>query len=78
MVKTLSWITVLIGLVAGPYFAPLFDLSERVQNISPYTHLPFMPEEITTTPLVVLMVIAVGLTIIGLVSFNKRNLYLKT
>jgi ABC-2 type transport system permease protein len=43
-------------------------------NLSPFSHIPALPaDELTVTPLVVLALLAVVLTAIGLIGFQRRD-----
>lgn len=44
-------------------------------NLSPYSHIPALPaDELAVTPLVVLALLAVALTAIGLIGFQRRDI----
>lgn len=52
----------------------LLKLPEWVQNVSPFTHTPAAPAaSLDLQPLVILLAIAVGLLVIGLVGFRRRD-----
>jgi ABC-2 type transport system permease protein len=69
----LSWIGLALSLIAGPMFGPMLDLPKEVMNISPYSHIPMNISEVTAGPVVILIIIALGLTTIGFISFKRRN-----
>lgn len=55
-------------------FADLLKLPQAIKDISPFTHTPTAPAEaITFLPLALLSVVAVGLTVLGLVWFRQRD-----
>lgn len=74
--RSLSWIVVFVSLFVGPFFGPMLDLPEGIQNLSPFSHIPTSPAEVAWGTLVILIVIGLGLGAVGLTSFNKRNLSL--
>ncbi|MBA8822721.1 ABC-2 type transport system permease protein [Saccharopolyspora lacisalsi] len=64
----------LAGVVFVGTFGPLLRLPEWVSNLSPFAHTPRLPgAEFTTTPLVVLTVLAVGLMVVGTTAFSRRD-----
>ncbi len=70
----IGWSALGISLVMGQLGA-LFDLPQWVLNISPFTHVPAFPaEELEWLPPVLLLVVAAGLTTIGLVALRRRDL----
>lgn len=57
------------------YFGGLFQLSDWLGKLSPFGFIPQVPvEELTFLPLFLLTVIALLLTAIGFVGFNKRDI----
>ncbi|MFD1738404.1 ABC transporter permease [Bacillus salitolerans] len=57
------------------YLGGLFQFSDWIGNISPFGHVPQTPiEDFSFTPLLLLSMIAIVLTIIGIIGFNKRDI----
>jgi ABC-2 type transport system permease protein len=53
----------------------VLDLPGWVNGLSPFEHVPLLPSaELDVVPLVVLTIVAVGLTAAGLVGFRRRDL----
>jgi ABC-2 type transport system permease protein len=54
---------------------PLLKLKQWAMDISPFTHVPKLPgAAMRTMPVVWLVVVAAGLTAIGLVGFRRRDI----
>ncbi|WP_026582008.1 ABC transporter permease [Bacillus sp. J33] len=57
------------------YLGGLFQFSDWIGNISPYGHVPQTTiEEFSFMPLLLLSILAVVLTVIGFIGFNKRDI----
>ncbi len=57
------------------YMGGLFQLSDWYGNLSPFGHIPKLPiEELTWTPLLVLVGVAMIVTIVGFIGYNRRDL----
>ena len=57
------------------YLGGLFQFSDWVGNISPYGHVPQTPiEDFSLLPLILLSIVAMMLTVIGVIGFNKRDI----
>ncbi|MFJ2397136.1 ABC transporter permease [Streptomyces sp. NPDC087843] len=57
------------------WIGPALDVPQGLMDLSPYGHLPKLPGgEMTWTPVLVLTVIAVGLTAAGLTALRRRDL----
>ncbi len=70
----ITWFALATALVMGQLGA-LFDLPQWLLNVSPFTHVPRVPAEaFTTTPVVWLTVVAVGLGALGFAAFRHRDL----
>jgi len=70
----LSWTAFAVCLLLSQLGA-LLGLPEAVQNLSPFTHLPQVPvAEVTATPLIALLAVAVALTATGIALFRRRDL----
>ncbi len=70
----LVWAALIISMLTGPFFGPALDLPQWVQNISPFTHTPSVTEPITAAPIILLLLIAAVFTLVGLVSFCRRDI----
>jgi polyether ionophore transport system permease protein len=69
----LAWVALAICLLVG-LVAPALNLDQWVLDISPFTHLPRLPAaEVTATPLVWLVAIAVVVGVAGLAGFRRRD-----
>lgn len=72
----LGWGGLVASFVMGQLGA-LFELPQALLNVSPFTHTPAVPaEDLSGTPLVALLVVAVGLTVVGVATFRRRDLVL--
>ncbi|GAC68293.1 ABC transporter permease [Gordonia soli] len=68
-----GWLVVLGALLLGP-LAGMFQLPQWVRDISPFTHTPTVPlEPVRGTPLIVMLVVAVGLIAVGRAAFDRRD-----
>ena len=57
------------------YFGRLFNMPEIALELSPFGNIPQLPvEKFTVLPLVVLCLIAIGLTVIGVWGFERRDI----
>ena len=69
-----GWVALVVFLVLGT-IGSLFDLPQRVVDLSPFTHVPRLPgAAVQVTPEVVLLVLAVALTGGGLAALRRRDL----
>lgn len=69
-----AWVGVVLAFVVG-WLGSVLDLPTAVVNLSPYSHLPDVPvQHVTPTPLVVLTLLAAGLTALGVIGFRRRDL----
>ncbi len=69
----LGWV-ILVGFLLLGELGPLFGLSPRVMDISPFSHIPRLPGGgLTATPLLWLTAAAALLIVIGLVGFRRRD-----
>ncbi|WP_433007596.1 ABC transporter permease [Kribbella sp. CA-294648] len=72
-VVTVAWGLFGAFLLIGQ-FGPIFDLPQGVMDVSPYAHTPRLPGgELSATPVVVLAAIALGLLLVGSISFRRRD-----
>jgi ABC-2 type transport system permease protein len=72
-----AWALLGFALIVG-FFGPLMNLPQWVFNISPFEHVSRFPlEEPTWAPLVVLTIVAAGLTALGRYGFAKRDVEAK-
>lgn len=70
----LAWAAVALAFVVG-WLGPVLDLPAAVNGLSPFHHTPSVPvEDLAAPPLVVLTLIAAGLTALGVVGFRRRDL----
>jgi ABC-2 type transport system permease protein len=70
----LAW-ALLVYAIFIVYLGGLLDLPGWMLDISPYTHVPRMPvEDFTVRPLLILTVLASGLTVLGFVGFRRRDI----
>ena len=54
---------------------PLLDLPQAVLNLSPFTHIPAVPAaDVTVLPLVALVIVGIGLLVVGVAAFRRRDL----
>ena len=67
----------LISIGLGPIFGPMFNVDEKVLNISVFTHLPTLLDEKNIMMYVTFGLIIIISLIIGTKSYQKRNLELK-
>lgn len=74
--RAVSGAVVLLGIMTGPFFGPLMGLPESVRKISPFTHVPAVPSDVSVATAAKLSVLAALLITIGLKAFNQRDLSL--
>ncbi|MGZ4684244.1 MAG: ABC transporter permease [Oryzihumus sp.] len=69
-----SW-ALLVGFLLVGELGPLFQLDQRVMDVSPFAHTPRLPGgAFTATPLAWLTVVGVALVVLGLEAFRRRDL----
>ncbi|ADH97826.1 ABC transporter permease [Salisediminibacterium selenitireducens] len=73
---TLSWLAVFASILAGPFFGAILELPEWVLNVSPFSHVAIMPEEVSAFSLAMLLVTGLILLILGVTGFQRRSLTL--
>ncbi|SEG68942.1 ABC-2 type transport system permease protein [Thermomonospora echinospora] len=72
----LSW-TALIGCLFTSQLGPVLELPQAVMNISPFTHVPYLPvADPAATPMVVLTAVGAALIAMGIGAFRNRDLAL--
>jgi ABC-2 type transport system permease protein len=72
-----SWTLFVAFLVVGPMFGPGLGLPARVQDLSPFTHVPKVPAvDPAVGPLVALAAVCLALGVAGLVALRRRDLVL--
>jgi ABC-2 type transport system permease protein len=70
----LAWAAVAVSAVAG-LLAETLNLPQWARNVSPFEHVPAMPAaSFELLPTVLLMTFAVGLTLLGIVAMNRRDI----
>lgn len=70
----LGWFYLLFSFLTI-YLGDLLELPAFIMGISPFTHVPELPNEsFTLLPLVILSLISVLLSMIGLYGFNRRDI----
>ncbi|MBA9001637.1 ABC transporter permease [Thermomonospora cellulosilytica] len=70
----LSW-SVLVACLLISQLGPILELPQAVMNVSPFTHVPFLPvADPSATPLVALLAVAAALTAGGVAAFRRRDL----
>jgi ABC-2 type transport system permease protein len=70
----LGWGALVVFLLIGE-LGPLFDLDQRVMNLSPFAHSPKLPgADPDLSPLIWLTLIAVALAVAGIEAFRRRDL----
>lgn len=69
-----AWVF-LVGFLLLGEFGSLFELNQRVMDISPYAHVPRLPGgEMSVSPLIWLAAIAVALLAAGVAGFRRRDI----
>lgn len=72
--STAAWAVLGAFLLLGE-FGGLFKLNQRVLDVSPFTHTPRLPgADVTATPIVALLLVAVVLTAAGLIGLRRRDI----
>jgi ABC-2 type transport system permease protein len=70
----LPWVVLGVCFVIG-MFGQLLDLPAWIQDLSPFQHVPPYPAaDLRALPLTLLVVVAAGLTGLGLAGFRRRDL----
>lgn len=70
----IGWVALVLFLLLGE-FGPLFELPQRVMDVSPFAHVPQLPgESLHATPIVALLSVAVVLTGAGLAGLRRRDI----
>jgi polyether ionophore transport system permease protein len=71
---TAAW-AVLVGCLLLGQLGDILGLPRVVMDVSPFAHSPQAPaEDITAAPLVVLAAVALGLVVVGMEAFRRRDL----
>jgi len=69
----LAWAVLVFFLLLGE-FGELLNLNQAVMDLSPFTHLPKLPGgAFTSTPLIVMALVAAVLVVVGLLEFRRRD-----
>jgi ABC-2 type transport system permease protein len=70
----LGWGAVVLSFVMGQLGA-LFELPQWLLNVSPFTHTPGVPaDDVTLAPILILLAVAAGLTVVGFLAMRRRDL----
>lgn len=70
----LAWVAVAVSAVAG-LLGDTMNLPQWARNLSPFEHVPAMPAaDFEPLPMAMLMLVAVGSTLVGLVGFGRRDI----
>lgn len=71
----LTWLYLLYSFIVV-YLGGLLQFPEWMANLSPFGHVPQIPvEDMDFMKVMVLTVIAVVITIIGFIAYNKRDIH---
>lgn len=69
-----AWLAVAVSAVTG-LLAETLDLPQWTRNLSPFEHVPAMPAaDFSVAPVAVLLLVAVGLTLLGLAGMYRRDI----
>jgi ABC-2 type transport system permease protein len=70
----LAWAALVVSLLLGQ-LGRILQFPQWALNLSPYSHVPALPvAELDYTPLVILTVIALALTVVGFFGLRRRDL----
>lgn len=70
----LSW-GALLGVVVIELLGELLQIGQSIQDVSPFTHVPkVLVSEFSAIPLILLIVVALVLTVMGLIGFQRRSI----
>jgi len=71
---TLAWLGLFYAFMML-LFAGLFEFPDWIAGLSPFGHVPNLPAaEVSFLPLALLALIALGLSILGLAGFQRRDI----
>jgi ABC-2 type transport system permease protein len=57
------------------YFGNIFQFPDWVGKLSPFGYIPELPvDEMEWTPVIILTIVAIGLTVVGMLGYNKRDI----
>jgi polyether ionophore transport system permease protein len=74
LVTGLAWAGFAAGVACG-LLGDLLDLPQAVRDLSPFSHVPAIPAvDLAPAPLLALLAVAVGLAVLGLALFRRRDL----
>ena len=72
-----TWVVVAVGVVLG-LLGEVLGLPRWLQDLSPYAHVPHLPADSVPladlVPLVVLVALAAGVTVAGLLAYRRRDI----
>src|SRR5690606_4161607 len=70
----LAWLLPVYGFIVG-YLGTLLQFPDWMVNLSPFEHIPGLPvDPMEWLPIVLLTLAGVGLTIVGMALFRRRDL----
>jgi ABC-2 type transport system permease protein len=69
-----SW-GALLGIIVIELLGEILPISQSIQNVSPFTHVPkVLVSEFSATPLILLAAVALALIVTGLLGFQHRSI----
>ncbi|QKY71041.1 ABC transporter permease [Lentibacillus sp. CBA3610] len=73
-ISGLIWLYVLYSFFVL-YFGNMFQFPDWVGNLSPFGYIPELPvDEMEWTPVIILTIVAIGLTVVGMFGYNRRDI----
>ncbi|MFD1363583.1 ABC transporter permease [Lentibacillus salinarum] len=72
--SSLVWLYLFYSFVVL-YFGNIFQFPDWVSKLSPFGYIPELPvDEMEWMPVVILTIVAIGLTIVGMLGYNRRDI----